>query len=89
MNTRVDTISQLLDAIEILVDARLANAHFDRTRTARVLSAQSDGTYTIMLDGNQLSGIVCLKGSTYAANDIVKVVIPESQSSNMFILGKI
>ena len=74
---------QLLQGIKSYVDKCLAE-NKEITTTARIVGIDED-EYTIELNGVQYSGISTI-GGTCSLNEMVKVMIPQGQYSNMFIL---
>lgn len=75
---------QLLEGITFYID-KVVSDNKEKTTTARVVSIQEDGNYTIDLDGKQYSNIGTI-GGTCTMNEMVKVMIPQGQYNNMFIL---
>ena len=74
---------QLLRGIQSYVDKCLAE-NKEITTTARVVGIEN-GLYTIELNGVKYSGIDTI-GGTCTINEMVKVMIPQGQYNNMFIL---
>ena len=75
---------QLLEGITFYID-KVVSDNKEKTTTARIVSVQEDGSYTIDLEGKQYSNINTI-GGTCAINEMVKVMIPQGQYNNMFIL---
>lgn len=77
----------LLQTIKTLVKQEIDNAPFDKTRQAIVLANNNDGTYKIRLDGNEYNNIPSYPSNIIIAiGSVVKVIIPNNQYSQMFIL---
>ena len=74
---------QLLQGIKSYVDKCLAE-NKEITTTAKVVEIDED-EYTIELNGVQYSGVSTI-GGTCSLNEMVKVMIPQGQYNNMFIL---
>ena len=74
---------QLLRGIQSYVDKCLAE-NKEITTTAKVVEIDED-EYTIELNGVKYSGIDTI-GGTCTINEMVKVMIPQGQYNNMFIL---
>ena len=74
---------QLLQGIKSYVDKCLAE-NKEITTTAKIVEIDED-EYTIELNGVQYSGISTI-GGTCSLNEMVKVMIPQGQYNNMFIL---
>ena len=75
---------QLLQGIKSYVDKCLAESKRDITTTAKVVDI-SDDLYTVELDDVQYKGLDTI-GGTCTINEMVKVMIPQGQYNNMFIL---
>ena len=74
---------QLLRGIQSYVDKCLAE-NKEITTTAKIVEIDED-EYTIELNGVQYSGVSTI-GGTCSLNEMVKVMIPQGQYNNMFIL---
>ena len=74
---------QLLRGIQSYVDKCLAE-NKEITTTARVVGIEN-GLYTIELNGVKYNGITTI-GGTCSLNEMVRVMIPQGQYNNMFIL---
>lgn len=79
----------LVQSIQQMIDSAINKAPFDRTRKARVVGASEDGGYDILLDGNTYSNIKTLNKTQLAPDNIVKVLIPENQATNMVIIDSV
>lgn len=80
----------LLQTIKTLIKQELNNAPFDKTRQAIILDNNSDGTYKIRLDGYEYDNISSYPSSTsMTVGSVVKVIIPNNQHSQMFLLTNI
>ena len=74
---------QLLRGIQSYVDKCLAK-NKEITTTAKVVEINED-EYTIELNGVKYNGITTI-GGTCSLNEMVRVMIPQGQYNNMFIL---
>ena len=80
----------LLQTIRTLIKQELNDAPFDKTRQAIILDNNSDGTYKIRLDGYEYDNISSYPSSTsMTVGSVVKVIIPNNQHSQMFLLTNI
>ena len=80
----------LLQTIKTLIQQEIKNAPFDKTRQALILLNNSDGTYKIRLDGNEYDNIPSYPSSTsILVGSVVKVIIPNNQYSQMFLLTNV
>lgn len=76
---------QLLQGIQSFVKKCVNESNRDITTTARIISIQSDGSYNIDLNGVEYKNIDTIGGEC-TLNEMVRVVIPQGQYNNMFIL---
>ena len=76
---------QLLQGVQSFVKKCVTESNRDITTTARIVSVQSDGSYNIDLNGVEYKNIDTIGGEC-ALNEMVKVMIPQGQYNNMFIL---
>ena len=78
---------QILRAVQILVDAALRKAPFDRTVRGRVVDKISARTYLVEINGSTYA-VPSYGTANYNANEIVWVCYPENNFDNKFILPK-
>lgn len=78
---------QILRAVQILVDAALRQAPFDRTVRGRVVGQLSSRTYLVEINGARYA-VPAYGTATYTENEIVWICIPENNFENRFILPK-
>ena len=77
----------LLQTIKTLIRQEINNAPFDKTRQAIILVNNSNGTYKIRLDGYEYDNIPSYpSNTTIVVDSVVKVIIPNNQYSQMFLL---
>jgi len=70
------------------VGLSIEKAPFDQCYTAIIMATSTTG-YTIKLNNKLYYNIGTLSSSSHVINDTVKVMIPNNQYNNMFILGKL
>ena len=68
-----------------MINQAVDNAPYDKTRVGTVLERNDDNTYTIKVDGVIYYKISTMNGFKADVGDIVKVVIPTNNPSQMFI----
>lgn len=86
MNEREkNAYDQLLQGVQSFVKKCVNESNRDITTTARITSIQSDGSYNIDLNGVEYKNIDTIGGEC-TLNEMVRVVIPQGQYNNMFIL---
>ena len=76
---------QLLQGIQSYVNKCLGESNRDITTTGKIVEVVEDGGYTVEINGVQYSDIDTIGGEC-TLNEMVKVVIPQGQYNNMFIL---
>lgn len=76
---------QLLQGIQSYVNKCLEESNRDITTTGKIVEVVEDGGYTVEINGVQYSDIDTIGGEC-ALNEMVRVVIPQGQYNNMFIL---
>lgn len=76
---------QLLQGIQSYVNKCLEENNRDITTTGKIVEVVEDGGYTVEINGVQYSDIDTIGGEC-ALNEMVRVVIPQGQYNNMFIL---
>lgn len=76
---------QLLKGVQDYVAKSLENINRDITSSATIQDVNGDGTYNILL-ANVLYKRIKTIGGQCKKNESVKVLIPQGQYSNMFIL---
>ena len=76
---------QLLQGIQSYVNKCLGESNRDITTTGKIVEVVEDGGYTVEINGVQYSDIDKIGGKC-TLNEMVRVVIPQGQYNNMFIL---
>lgn len=76
----------LLSGIQYLIEQNIASAPFDKVKNGKVLAINLDGTYRVSIEG-KIYNIPSLVRSGISVNSIVKILIPQNEYSNMFILN--
>lgn len=77
-------IDYLVDGIKAYVDNKINKANFDKTENGQIVAINSNSTYNVKVGKNIYTNVKTL-GGTCELNEIVKVVSPQNQPSNMFI----
>lgn len=87
MNTRnTEAIEALHAGIQYLVDKSIASAPFDKIKNGKIVGVNLDGTYKVLVEG-RVYNLPSLGSKSLSINEIVKVVVPQNEYSNMFILN--
>ena len=85
MNEITGALDSILRSIKILVSTGIEKAPYDKTYNGLITQINSDGTYNVKVNGK----IYVLKlyiSRTLVVNQIVKVVFPQNNISNAYIL---
>lgn len=86
MSNGKDAISSILEGVQYLIDESIKHAPYDRIKIGKIISKNDDGTYLVLVDGNEYSMLALGSGGLYVGN-VVKVLIPQNEYSSMFILN--
>ncbi len=70
------------------VSNMISNANYDRTVVGNIKSVNGTKS-TVVINQIEYTNIPKLDYVTVNVNDVVKIVIPQNNYSNMFILGKL
>lgn len=81
-----EAMEALLSGIQYLIEQNIASAPFDKVKNGKVLAINLDGTYRVSIEG-KIYNIPSLVKSGISVNSIVKILIPQNEYSNMFILN--
>lgn len=87
MSKESEALQELMKAIKFFIHEEISKASFDRTLNGRVVSIVDEKTYKVNVKNNVYE-LPYYGNGTLVVNDIVKVVIPENNMNNIFILGK-
>lgn len=88
MGDNKQAIDAILNGVDYLLETKLANASFDRVYTGIIKRVNSDNTYVVTISGNNYDNVPTIVDGI-GINNTVKVMFPQNQASQMFILGKI
>lgn len=70
------------------VDRKILTAPHVRMLTGRVTATSTTG-YTVLVNNISYTNLLVLNAVALSINDIVQIIVPNNQDSNMFILGKL
>ena len=88
MDKYENAVEQLKSGIKTYIDKKTIEIPCDRTFTALVTKINQNGTYEILLNGVKYNNIKTIGGTCYV-NETVKVLVPQNNYNNMFILKAI
>lgn len=84
MDRNETAYNQLMQGIQQYTKECLDNGGYDKTYTAIIKSVTTQG-YTILLNGQTYENVKTI-GGTCVVNETVKVIVPQNNFTNMFIL---
>ena len=75
-----------LQTINTIVKSMIGKAGFDKTRTGQIVGINEiTNTYSVKIDNITYPNLKTVNGLTYNLKDMVKVVIPCNQATQMYI----
>ena len=82
--------NQIIQSIKTIAQSLVDNAGYDRTRGGLIVGVnQITNTYSVKIDGITYPTVRAVDGATYNIGDIVKVVIPCNQATQMYISSSV
>lgn len=81
-----EIVNALLDGIHYLIEKAINNAPYDKVKNAKITSSHANGAYDVLVDDKTYT-LKTLGNSQLNIGDIVKVLIPQNNYSDMFILN--
>ena len=83
-----NAVNELKKGIIGYVKNMIDNAGYDKT-VVGIVKSVNNSKCTVVINQIEYTNIPKLEYATVTVNDVVKVVIPQNNYSNMFILGKL
>lgn len=78
--------NNFVQTIKTIAQSLVNNAGYDKTRTGQIVGInEATGTYSVKVDGQTYNNVKAMDGNQYNLRDIVKVVIPCNQASQIYI----
>ena len=77
---------EIINSIDYIVKERIKDASFDKTRTGRIVGLLDNNKYMVNIDNTEYI-VPSISDNVLPLNAIVKVLVPENQYNNMFILS--
>ena len=82
--------NQIIQSIKTIAQSLVNDAGYDRTRGGRIVGVnQVTNTYSVKIDGITYPTVRAVDDATYNIGDIVKVVIPCNQATQMYISSSV
>ena len=82
-----EALESLMAGIEYLVKKAVDDAPFAKVKNGIIEGVNSNGTYSVKIDGKTYENMRAINSYNFSVNDVVKVIIAQNDYSNMFILG--
>lgn len=77
---------RLLEGIDLIVRKYVDNANYDKCFIGIVKEINDDGTYNVEVNRNTIYTNIKTNGGTCKVNDIVRLISPQNNFNNVFIL---
>lgn len=82
--------NQIIQSIKTIAQSLVDDAGYDKTRGGLIVGVnQVTNTYSVKIDGITYPTVRAVDGATYNIGDIVKVVIPCNQATQMYISSSV
>jgi len=82
--------NQIIQSIKTIAQSLVDDAGYDKTRGGLIVGVnQITNTYSVKIDGITYPTVRAVDGATYNIGDIVKVVIPCNQATQMYISSSV
>jgi hypothetical protein len=75
----------LMESVDILINERLKNLSFNRYIEAKVTVDHENDTYDVLYNNQTITNVKVRAGLSLTVGDIVYIMIPNNQFSNLFI----
>ena len=82
--------NQIIQSIKTIAQSLVDNAGYDKTRGGFIVGVNTvTNTYSVKVDGVTYPIVRAVDGATYNVGDVVKVVIPCNQATQMYIASSV
>lgn len=82
--------NQIIQSIKTIAQSLVDKAGYDKTRGGVIVGMNSvTNTYSVKIDGVTYPTVRAVDGATYNVGDVVKVVIPCNQATQMYIASSV
>lgn len=88
MDAFTEIKKSLLTTIRNVADKRIKKFAPDVTKQGRVTVVEGNGLYTVAINGQEYSGLICACNIALAVNDAVWVTVPQNVWMHKFIAGR-
>lgn len=81
--------NSFIESIKMMINTKIEKAGYDKTRTGQIVKVNNDNTYSVQIGGWTYPNVITVNDMTYNLYDVVKVVIPCNQATQMYITSSI
>ena len=82
--------NQIIQSIKTIAQSLVDNAGYDKTRGGLIVGVNTvTNTYSVKVDGVTYPIVRAVDDATYHIGDVVKVVIPCNQATQMYISSSV
>lgn len=81
--------NSFIESIKTMINTKIEKAGYDKTRTGQIVKVNNDNTYSVQIGGWTYPNVITVNDMTYNLYDVVKVVIPCNQATQMYITSSI
>ena len=81
--------NSFIESIKTIINQKIENAGYDKTRNGQIVKVNNDNTYSVQIGGWTYPNVMTVDDIVYNLYDVVKVVMPCNQPSQMFITSSI
>jgi hypothetical protein len=81
--------NSFIESIKTIINQKIENAGYDKTRNGQIVKVNNDNTYAVQIGGWTYPNVMTVDDIVYNLYDVVKVVMPCNQPSQMFITSSI
>lgn len=83
----IKAFNELVKVNGDMIDKKLKNAKFDKSRVGVISGINANGTYEVKIDGIVYSQVQSINSIGYKLNQTVKIIIPMNQINLSYIVG--
>ena len=81
--------NSFIESVKTMMNTKIEKAGYDKTRTGQIVKVNNDNTYSVQIGGWTYPNVITVNDMTYNLYDVVKVVIPCNQATQMYITSSI
>jgi hypothetical protein len=81
--------NSFIESIKTIINQKIENAGYDKTRSGQIVKVNNDNTYSVRIGSWTYPNVITVNDMTYNLYDVVKVVIPCNQPTQMYITSSI